>query len=113
MKSVKPQPQSKPNSVGAVKKVVPAKRRASEADDEDADEYSQLETLEDEREDIEKEKREISQRQTDRKHEEDIDTHRIAELSARGEMLDREEGRLLKGKSARWLLAYQREHKRE
>lgn len=109
----KPKSKPKPELMASVKKTVPVKRRASRVGDEDAAQYSQLKDLWDEREDIEREKTEISHLQADRKREEDSDKRRMAELSTRERILDRDEGRLLEGKSARWLLAYQRRHTKE
>lgn len=109
----KPKSKPKPELMASVKKTVPVKRRASRVGDEDAAQYSQLKDLWDEREDIEREKTEISHRQAERKREEDSDKRRMAALSTRERILDRDEGRLLEGKSARWLLAYQRGHTKE
>ncbi|XPS68311.1 hypothetical protein M3J09_000602 [Ascochyta lentis] len=109
-KQPKPKPKPKPKSMAAVEKVVPAKRRASEAGDGDEEQYLRLRDLEQERSRIEAEKTEISKRQADRKREEVRDTDRLLELRGRSQVIDEMEGQLLKGKSAQWLLAYQREH---
>ncbi|KZM23361.1 uncharacterized protein EKO05_0009791 [Ascochyta rabiei] len=101
---VKPQPKPKSKSTAAV---VPAKRWASEAGDGDTERYRRLRDLEEEQAGIEIEKVESSDRQADRKREEIADMDRLLELRARGQAMDEVEGRLLKGKSAQWLLACQ------
>ena len=109
----KPKPKPKPKSVAAVKMVVPAKRRVSEVGDEDTDEYLELGELEEERAKLQREKAEILGRRANRKREEEEDADRMHELEARGKLIDKEEDQLLKGKSAQWLLAYQRQRKKE
>lgn len=108
----KPKPKPKPKSMAAPKKIVPAKRRADHADLDEDDGYAQLEDLEAERNEIEEEKTEIAKRQADRKREEKEDAERMKELEARRKKVEKEEGKLLKGKSAQWLLAYQRQHRK-
>lgn len=105
-------PKPRPKTSATVEKVVPAKRQASDSSDEESNQYAELRDLENEQASPEMEKAEISKRQADRKREEDEDTRRLLETDARGVTVDEMESQLLKGKSAQWLLAYQREHKR-
>lgn len=96
----KPKPKPRPKTMTAVKKTVPVKRGADELDDEDTEQYVELDDVEDERENIEAEKKDITLRQFKRQREEDMDARRMAELNTRGRTLDQEESRLLEGKSA-------------
>ncbi|KAJ4342329.1 hypothetical protein N0V95_006979 [Ascochyta clinopodiicola] len=79
----KPKLETKPKSTAALRKMVPAKRRASEASDGDIEQYHRLRDLEEERASIEIEKAKISERQADRKRKEAADTDRLLELRAR------------------------------
>jgi hypothetical protein len=107
-----PKPQPKQKSMATPKKVVPAKRRADRAGLGEEDGYAQLEDLEVERNEIEKEQAEMLKRQADRKLEEKEDAQWMKELETRRKKIEKEEGKLLEGKSARWLLVYQRQHKK-
>ena len=62
----KPKPKAKPKSLAASKEVVPAKRQASEVFDNEADQYAELATLEDEQATVEEEKAKISKRHAGR-----------------------------------------------
>ena len=62
----KPKPETKPKSLAASKKVVPLKRQASEVFDNEADQYAELATLEDEQATVEEEKAKISKRHAGR-----------------------------------------------
>ena len=65
----KPKPETKPKSLAASKEVLPAKRQASEVFDDEADQYAELATLEDEQATIENKNVKISKRQADRERE--------------------------------------------
>ncbi|KAF3047451.1 hypothetical protein E8E12_007120 [Didymella heteroderae] len=112
MAKPKSKPKPKPNSTAAPKKIVPVKRRADQAGLEGGDGYTQLEDLEVERNGIEEEQAEISKRQADRKREEKEDTERMKELETRKKNVEKEERTLLKDRSAAWLLACQRQHRK-
>ncbi|KAF1929018.1 uncharacterized protein M421DRAFT_4837 [Didymella exigua CBS 183.55] len=68
--------------------------------------------LEDERKEIEEERAEISKRRADREREEMEDAKQMKDVETRRKKVEREETKLLKGKIATWLLAYQRQHKK-
>jgi hypothetical protein len=102
---LKPEPQ-----LTATAKVIPKKRRASESEDEDMRQFNELKDLEAKRMEIELERAEISERQANRKQDADQDVKRLLELSTRSKLIEDEESRLLEGKSAQWLINYQRQY---
>ncbi|KAH6637417.1 hypothetical protein C7974DRAFT_470349 [Boeremia exigua] len=100
-----------PAPAPATHTTTPAKRPAPSPISSPPSPYTALSSLEHERAAIEAEKAEIARRQLERRQGEAEDLERLRRLEERGGVVDGEEGRLLEGRSAGWLLAVQRKRR--